>query len=46
MQKNITRTSRSFAIAHWDAQKARAPYVKRYIALKNNGSLKGNGSYE
>jgi len=31
MQKNITITSRSFAIAHWDAQKARAPYVKRYV---------------
>jgi len=32
MQKNITRTSRSFAITHWDAQKARAPYVKRYTS--------------
>ena len=28
-----TKTSSSFAIAHWDAQKAARPLCKRYIFL-------------
>jgi len=26
-----------FAIAHWDAKKARAPYVKRYVSSSADG---------
>jgi len=31
---NHTKTSSSFAIAHWDAQKAARPLCKRYMAYQ------------
>jgi hypothetical protein len=30
-EKHLAIASKSFAIAHWDAQKPRALYAKRYV---------------